>query len=247
MSAHDTSAHDVAAHELRARRGSFVLEVPRFEADAGGTAVLGPNGAGKTTLLLALQGLVPAQGRVARPARCAAVFARPAVLRGAAWWNVAVVAAAVCGVPAAEAEARARRALGEVGLEAAAQLDARALSTGQRQRLALARALVAEPGALFLDEPFANVDADARPALRELVRAYAERSGCALVVATSSLADAAALAREAVVLRAGGVVHRGPVAGLAASPEPYARALVAESNPMRGFLPNPSAARDTGW
>ncbi len=236
MSAHDVGERRLTAHELIAHRASFVLNVPCFAADAGGVAVLGPNGAGKTTLLLALQGLIPAEGRVRRPARCAAVFARPAVLRGTALWNVSVVAAAVCGMPVAEAEARACRALGEVGLGAAARLDARALSTGERQRLALARALVVEPGGLFLDEPFANVDADARPALRKLVGAYVERSGCALVIATSSLADAAALAREALVLRAGCIAHRGPVAELAASPEPYAQALLAE-----GRAPYPGA------
>src|ERR1700694_1913561 len=89
------------ARGLVARRGRFVLDVAAFAADAGGTAVLGPNGAGKTTLLLALQGLIPAHGEVERPARTAAVFARPAVLRGSTRWNVAVIAESVLGRPPA--------------------------------------------------------------------------------------------------------------------------------------------------
>jgi sulfonate transport system ATP-binding protein len=225
----------IIARGLTARRGRFVLDVAAFAADAGGTVVLGPNGAGKTTLLLALQGLIPAQGEIDRPARAAAVFARPAVLRGSTSWNVAVIAESVLGRTRAQARSAAQAALRDVGLEAAAEADARTLSTGERQRLALARALVAEPHALLLDEPFANVDADARPALRALVAAYVARTGCALALATSSLADAAALCDDAVVLRDGCVVHSGPVASLHTTENAYVEALIAEAfTPGRG-------------
>jgi molybdate transport system ATP-binding protein len=212
---------DVIARDLLVRHGRFVLDVPKFAADAGGTALLGPNGAGKSTLLLALH--------ASAPARAAMVFTRPAVLRGTTAWNVAVVVEAVLGASRRDAQARARRALDDVALGAAADVDARTLSTGQRQRLALARALAVEPRLLLLDEPFANVDADGRPALRTLVRAYVERSRCALVIATSSLADAAALCREGVVLHDGRVTHRGRVVDLPAADDAYVRALVAES------------------
>ncbi len=219
----------VSARDLVAVRGAFTLEVPVFEADDRGTVLLGPNGAGKTTLLLALQGLIPASGVVQRPPRTAAVFARPAVLRGSAMWNVAIVCEAL-GVPPATARERAARALSEVGLSEVSEHDARTLSTGQRQRLALARALAVEPRALLLDEPFANVDADARPALRALVRSYADRTNCDVILATSSLADAT-VCRNAIVLGSGRVVHSGTVASLEASDDPYVRALVLESAP----------------
>ena len=210
------------ARNVLVRHGRFVLDVPEFAADAGGTALLGPNGAGKSTLLLALLAQAPE--------RAAMVFTRPAVLRGSAVWNVAVVVEAVLGASRRDARARALRALDDVALDAAADADARTLSTGQRQRLALARALAVEPRILLLDEPFANVDADGRPALRTLVRAYASRSRCALVIATSSLADAAALCREGVVLHDGQVTHRGRVVDLPAADDAYVRALVAESS-----------------
>jgi ABC-type multidrug transport system ATPase subunit len=219
----------VTAERLVVRRGRFVLDVPAFAADAGGTVVLGRNGAGKTTLLLALHGLIPADGTLARPHAAAAVFARPAVLRGSALWNVATVVRATRGLARAAADDVARDALRDVGLLDAAGADARTLSTGERQRLALARALAVEPRALFLDEPFANVDADARPALRALVTSYVARTGCDLVLATSSLADANALCRDAVVLSAGRVVHRGPTTELHASADGYVGALLAES------------------
>ncbi|HYZ16305.1 MAG TPA: ATP-binding cassette domain-containing protein [Candidatus Acidoferrum sp.] len=216
------------AEALRVRRGRFTLRLERFAADASGTAVLGPNGSGKTTLLLALQGLLRAEGTLVRPNESAAVFARPAVLRGSALWNLVVIAAEVLRLDRAAASMRARRILDAVGLHDAAQTDARSLSTGQRARLALGRALVVEPKALFLDEPFANVDADGRPALRALVRDYVERSGCALVIATSTLADALTLCAKASVLRGGRLVHEGPTRELTAAHDPYVRALVAE-------------------
>jgi ABC-type uncharacterized transport system ATPase subunit len=86
------------------------------------------------------------------------------------------------------------------------------------------------PKRFFSTSPFANVDADVRPALRALVRAYADRTGCDLVLATSSFADSAALCRNAVVLRGGRVVHAGTTDSLAASGEPYARAFVEEAS-----------------
>ncbi|HEV2741418.1 MAG TPA: ATP-binding cassette domain-containing protein [Candidatus Elarobacter sp.] len=218
----------MTARGLLARRGTFVLDVARLDADSSGTAVLGPNGAGKTTLLLALQGLIPATGEIERPARCAAVFARPAVLRGTALWNISTVVRRVLGATPADADVRGHAMLADVGLSDVAAADARTLSTGQRQRLALARALGCEPQALFLDEPFANVDADGRPALRALVRSYAECSGCALVLATSSLADAAALCKGAVVLQKGAVRHEGAVVTLPAADDIYVKALFSE-------------------
>jgi tungstate transport system ATP-binding protein len=219
----------VTARELLVRRGTFVLDVPAFEAGPAGTALLGPNGAGKTTLLLALHGLLPANGVVERPARAASVFARPSVLRGTVLWNVATICQAVTGLSPADARRRARGALGDVGLQDLDDTDARTLSTGQRQRLALARALAVEPQALFLDEPFANVDADARPALRALLRSYVEQRRCDVVLATSYLADAVALCRDVVVLRAGEVTHAGAVATLETASDSYARALLAEA------------------
>jgi tungstate transport system ATP-binding protein len=219
----------VTAANLAARRGTFSLSVASFAADASGTAVLGPNGAGKTTLLLALQALIPTQGRVAAPARTAAVFARPATLRGTALTNVSIVLQAVRGFGATAAAARARTVLEAVGLAEAVDIETRALSTGQRQRLALARAVATEPDALFLDEPFANIDADGLRALRDLVRGYVAESGCTLVLATSSLADARALCASALVLQAGRVASSCRTSSLNESPEPYVRALLEES------------------
>jgi ABC-type sulfate/molybdate transport systems ATPase subunit len=73
----------------------------------------------------------------------------------------------------------------------------------RRRRTGAARALALEPRALFLDELFANVDADSRPLLRAAVRTFCQRSGCTLVLATQNLADVAVLCRTALVLENG--------------------------------------------
>ncbi len=212
-------------------RGSFRLSVDALTIDRNGTALLGRNGAGKSTLLLALQGLLSCEGSIERPARCAGVFAQPAVLHGSVRWNVSTIARAALGLNERAANARAEAALANVELETALRLDARRLSSGQRQRLALARALVLEPQALFLDEPFANVDADGRPKLREVVRAYCARSRCTLVLATQSLADVNALCGAALVLENGSAAESLDVHQIGSSGNGYLRALAAECTP----------------
>jgi ABC-type multidrug transport system ATPase subunit len=219
----------VTARELCALRGSFRLSVEALIVDPGGTALLGRNGAGKSTLLLALQGLLRCDGRVDRPTRCAGVFAQPAVLRGSVLWNVAAVTRAALKLDEPDARKRARTALASVELDDARELDARSLSSGQRQRLALARALALEPQALFLDEPFANIDADGRPKLREAVNAYRERSRCALLLATQNLADVTALCRTALVLENGNTAELIEVSQIRASGNGYLRALLTEA------------------
>jgi len=225
----------VTAARLAVRRGTFWLEVDELFADASGTALVGPNGAGKTTVLLALQGLLPHAGSVARPGRCAGVFAQPAFLRGSPRWNLATVLRSTLGMDERTADRGAAAALRLVGLEEATHGDARKLSSGERQRLALARALVLEPEALFLDEPFANVDAHGRCMLREVVNDYVARSGCTLVLATQTLADVAALCDHVVLLDRGRVVESLGAARLAESAQPYLRALVSEGGP--GLMP----------
>jgi ABC-type sulfate/molybdate transport systems ATPase subunit len=119
--------------------------------------------------------------------------------------------------------------LSSVDLSNVMSLDARRLSSGQRQRLALARALALEPRTLFLDEPFANVDADGRPGLRELVREYIARSDCALVLATQNLADVTTLCKKAMVLEDGVPIEMLDVSAIETSRNPYLQAIVCES------------------
>jgi energy-coupling factor transporter ATP-binding protein EcfA2 len=215
----------VVAHDLRVARGAFRLAVDELVADTSGLAILGPNGAGKTTLLQALAGLLPAQGKIERPARVATLFAVPALLRGSVAWNLAEP---LCRLGLEDVQSRVDEALAAVGLAELAEHDARRLSTGQRQRVGIARVLALRPAALLLDEPFANVDAESRPALRAAVRRAVTRDGSTVILATTNLADVAALCAQAVVLRVGTVTRTLATAALAGADDPYVRALLAD-------------------
>ncbi len=118
-------------------------------------ALVGPNGSGKTTLLRVLNGLIePSAGTVQRPAttRQTLLFQRPYMLRTTAQRNVAL-GLWLRGARWRDACKHANEALARVGLAALAQRNARTLSVGQQQRLALARAWVMASDVMLLDDP----------------------------------------------------------------------------------------------
>lgn len=138
-------------------------------------ALVGPNGSGKTTLLRLLNGLIePSVGTVQRPAttRQTLLFQRPYMLRTTALRNVAL-GLWLRGARWHGACGQANEALARVGLAAHAQRNARTLSAGQQQRLALARAWVLASDVLLLDEPTASMDPDARREVEALLGEFA--------------------------------------------------------------------------
>lgn len=129
----------------------FSLELP----EAGVVCLTGPSGCGKTTLLRVLAGLAtPERGALAGldGRRVAVVFQEDRLLP----WETAVEN--VVTTQDAEAHRRAAEWLGELGLGASLHLRPADLSGGMRRRVALARALAAEPDLLLLDEPFTGLD-----------------------------------------------------------------------------------------
>ncbi len=207
---------------LRVRIGALdVLDGVDLELHASRrTVVVGPNGAGKSTLLLALHGLVePSAGRVegvpSRP-RLALVFQRPAMLRRSVRANV-THALKVAGVPGAERLRRADAALADVGLAYAAERPARALSGGEQQRLAIARAQALEPDCLLLDEPTSSLDPAAGAAIERHLLALSAR-GTGLVMTTHDLAQARRVAEQVVMMHRGRLVEAGDAASFFAAP-----------------------------
>lgn len=179
----------------------------------GITAVMGPNGAGKTTLLRLMHGLErPREGQLTwstdlETARAGAafVFQTPVMMRRSVVASIAVPLR-LRGAARAEAIAKARALCDKVGLAHAADRPARQLSGGERQKLALARAMITAPAVLFLDEPCSNLDGRATRDIEALI-SDAARSGTRVVLATHDIGQARRLADDVIFLARGRVVE----------------------------------------
>lgn len=178
------------------------------------TAILGANGAGKTTSVEVACGLRrPTSGLVrllGRSPRDPSVRARTGVMlqtgglvpgaRPLPWLRALARLYPSAADPVALLEA--------VGIDPSTRTTCRRLSGGEQQRVRLAAALLPRPEVLFLDEPTAGLDAQARRDLLALVRTTAS-DGAAIVLTTHQLADVEELANHIVVMRAGRVVAEG--------------------------------------
>ncbi|MFV0460690.1 MAG: ABC transporter ATP-binding protein [Actinomycetales bacterium] len=251
------------------RRGSFSLEVQLDFAPGSVVAVLGPNGAGKTTLLRAIAGLLPlTSGRIEYADDVwddpsAGVFVDPVHRRTPIVFqdfrlfphlnardNVAFGARHGAPHPSGwqdllRRRSRARRdaalLLDRLGLRQVAGLRPGQLSSGQAQRVAVARAMASRPNVLLLDEPLSALDARTRVEVRsELRRTLDEHRGPAVIV-THDPMEALTLAEELVVIEGGRVVQQGAPATVASRP---ATEYVAR---LMGLNLFPGIAREAGW
>jgi sulfonate transport system ATP-binding protein len=166
-------------------------------------ALLGTSGCGKTTLLRALAGLdEEATGDIDVPESRAVVYQEHRLLPWRrVWQNVAI------GLPRGRAKRAAIGALEEVGLGDRGDSWPATLSGGQASRVALARALVREPGLLLLDEPFAALDALTRIKMHSLLHQLWERHHPAVIMVTHDVDEAAVLADRVLVMDDGTISH----------------------------------------
>ena len=169
-----------------------VLEDTSLELGRGEVvALLGPNGSGKTTLAKLAAGLLePQAGRIVRSGRACYLSQDPGryLVAERADEEVALAVGGDLG--------RAQLALAEMGLADHADRHPRDLSSGERERLALAAVLVAEPELLVLDEPTRGVDPERKDELTELLRSQAP--GRATLVVTNDHVFASAVADRVV-------------------------------------------------
>lgn len=195
------------------RRGKVLVgPVDLTLGDSGLTVVIGPNGAGKTTLLKMLHGIVRLNEGSVRwsctrddaQQRQAFVFQTPVMMRRTVRDNIAYPLRLI-GLPRREARARAEVWAEKVGLSYAIGRQATVLSGGERQKLALARALIREPEVLFLDEPCAALDGRATREIEEIL-VEAAANGTRLIMSTHNMGQARRLASEMVFVL-GGRIH----------------------------------------
>ena len=234
---HATGIWPVTLHDVCfAAAGKPLIDHLSLELGPGTRSiVMGPNGAGKSLLLRLIAGLLqPSGGEICYGGRnadeslrrrAAFVFQRPVLLRRSVAANL-THALKTYGVPRAE---RARRrdellALGQ--LQDIAERPARVLSGGEQQRLAMVRALGAQPDLLLLDEPTASLDPQATAAIEALV-GQAAAAGVKIVMVTHDRGQAQRLADEVFFLHRGALAEHAPADAFFAQPQsPAAQAYL---------------------
>ena len=192
---------------------------------SGATVLLGPNGAGKTTLLRMMHGLDRvsagraqwAVGRDEADLRQAYVFQTPILLRRTVLDNAAYPLQ-IRGQSRKDARRTAAEKVAEVGLADALQRPAHVLSGGEKQKLALARALVTQPEVLFLDEPTASLDGRSTREI-ETILAAAQTAGTKIIMATHDLGQARRIASDILFLLNGSIHESGVAEAFFATPD----------------------------
>jgi ABC-2 type transport system ATP-binding protein len=206
--------------------GAVALDGLTVEVPRGRVGLVGANGAGKTTLFRLLLGLTrPTQGTVevcGHPVADDPVTARarlgympehdclPLDQTAA---DVVATLGEVSGLPAKAARQRASEVLDLVGLDEARFRAIGGFSTGMRQRVKLAQALVADPELMLLDEPTAGLDPTGRREMLALVSRLGG-FGISVLLATHLLDDVAQVCDHVVMLDGGRLVLAGPTGGL---------------------------------
>src|SRR6267154_5224529 len=195
--------------------------------ERGAVGLLGPNGAGKSTMIKSLLGfIVPNQGRmrvlgldvatspVDIRARIGYMPENDAHIPGVNAVSFVAYCGELAGLPRTDAMQRAHEVLFYVGLGEARYRNVETYSTGMKQRIKLAQALVHDPDLLFLDEPTNGMDPKGRDEMLELVRDLAHNKGVNLILCSHLLPDVEYTCDSVVVMDKGAIAASGPIAAL---------------------------------
>ncbi|HEX2348671.1 MAG TPA: ABC transporter ATP-binding protein [Ktedonobacterales bacterium] len=215
----------------RARHGqTLALRDVTLRVAAGATlGLLGPNGAGKTSLIKILAGLlrpdagsgqvlgydllrqhnrIRAHVGLVAPTADVGIDNNLTVRQNLAFW------APIYGLRGAPARARIDGLLGRLGLEDKADFWPMHISAGQRQRLALARSLLAETPLLFLDEPTNKLDLEGVRSVRQMIAELNREQGVTIVLTTHVMEEAEELCGEIALLNQGALIAHQPTGDL---------------------------------
>ena len=208
---------------------------------------IGPNGAGKSTLVKILCGILkPDSGDVSVNGRepfsqrqehvrhIGVVFGQRTQL----WWDLPVsdtfeLLRALYQVPGHRFDARQKLLVDRLGIGDVLQQRVRELSLGQRMRCELAAALLHEPDVLFLDEPTIGLDAEAKLAVRELLRWLQQSGDVTTILTTHDLQDIEAVADRVLVFGNGAILLNGALGDL--------RSAFGNTKVMRLVTDNPAS------
>jgi ABC-2 type transport system ATP-binding protein len=207
--------------------GRLILDGVNFDvrrADVFG--FVGPNGAGKTTTIRILLGLYRADsgratimgepvGSDRARARVGFMMDRNGLYSGMSARDNLAYYLSIYGKPVDDE--RIRRALAGVGLADRASAKAGSFSTGMRQRLGIARALVHDPDVIILDEPTSGVDPSAQIEIREILVDLARNEGRTILLSSHNMDEVQRICNRVALIDHGAVVFSGELAELRAS------------------------------
>jgi putative spermidine/putrescine transport system ATP-binding protein len=227
-----------------------VIAVDTLNLDVGKgelVAFLGPSGCGKSTSLRMIAGLSPAtSGTIMIAGRdvtqvpphrrdIGLVFQSYALFPHLSVLKNVTFGLEMRGVPAAEAEKRAREAIALVHLSGREARRPAQLSGGQQQRVALARALVIRPSILLFDEPLSNLDAKLRDEMRTEIRDLQQRLGITAIFVTHDQVEALSMCDKVAVLNGGRLEQFGTPHELYERPATsFVASFVGRSNRLLG-------------
>ena len=207
------------------RRGKKILgPINMGLGDQGITMVLGPNGSGKTTLLKVLHGVERiSKGTLswsvpeveARSAQ-AYVFQSPIMLRRSVAQNLAFPLQ-LAGIPKAQIATKVTESAQRIGLAHALDRPAPRLSGGEKQKLAIGRALIRAPKVLFLDEPCANLDGRSTREIEALLH-DAHAAGTRIIMTTHDIGQSKRLATDVLFLLNGKLHDQGQAPAFFSNP-----------------------------
>jgi ABC-2 type transport system ATP-binding protein len=218
----------VVCEQLSVRYGkAWALKDVTASFQPGAVGLLGPNGAGKSTLIKTLLGFVkPDQGRMrvlgldvaASPleirARVGYMPESDAHIPGMNAVSFVAYCGQLSGLPPADAMQRAHEVLYYVGLGEARYRNLETYSTGMKQRIKLAQAIVHDPDLLFLDEPTNGMDPKGRDEMLALIRDLAHTKRVNLILSSHLLPDVEFTCDHVVVVDKGAIATAGPIEAL---------------------------------
>jgi molybdate transport system ATP-binding protein len=219
---------------VQLRRGSFALDA-RFASDAPIVALFGRSGSGKTTLIESIAGLVrPERGRIVIDGRTLfdserGIDLAPEARRvgyvfqeGLLFPHLSVRRNLSYGerlVPAAERFVQHDRVVALLGLAALLDRHPVTLSGGEKQRVAIGRALLASPRILLMDEPLSSLDAARKSEILQYVELLRDELKLPIVYVSHVIEEVTRLADSLVMISEGKVVASGPLAEVLSRPE----------------------------
>ena len=206
-----------------------VLDIDNLHIQKGQIiGIVGANGAGKSTLVKIIGGMEKAsEGKLIYEGQhdfnkiykeVTLVFQHPYLLATSVYNNIAYPLK-IRKFKSSEIKNRVNALMQEMGIKNLAKQRSNTLSGGERQKVALARALIFNPSLLLLDEPTANIDPNSMTIMENMIKKVNKSKGTTIIIVTHNLAQAKRLCEKVIVMDKGKIVEEGEVGKVMLNPQ----------------------------